>query len=249
MEKQNLYEKADRQLAEAYRIIEETSQARESFGSLEEELKASKSQWLVEKQRIYEKADKQLALAHKIVNQVEEAKNVTNDQWLVERQNLYERTDGLLAKANKIILDVEEKAQNDKTEWLVEKQNIYEKSDRDMAAIFEIVTKVEMDLKVEIIKLQECEESLESYQKKLANEQGIATSLRQQLENITSASNEISIQKVSATRKPDESRNYLTLSKKSRVRTTKQRKRKSRYSRTRSRLLDELKLPLHARSS
>jgi len=177
--KQELHEKNDLYLAEAYHIINES----------EENTRFQNERRLVERQKLYEKNDIKMTEAYKLVEETERNLKGKHVQGLFERQELYDKAEHQLVEAYQIICKTETNLEEERTKWLLERQNTYEENGRTLAEAYKIIYDTEMDLESKLSKLHDYEVSLEERQTLIEHECQKSKTLIRQLELARTVSN------------------------------------------------------------
>jgi len=177
--KQELHEKNNLYLAEAYHIINES----------DETTRFQKERWLIERQEIYEKNDIKMTEAYKLVAEIERNLKGKHVEGLLERQGLYNKAEYQLVEAYQIICKTETNLEEERMKWLLERQNTYEENGRTLAEAYNLVYDMEMDLKSKQSKLHDYEVLLEERQKLIEQECQKSKTLIRQLEQARTADN------------------------------------------------------------
>jgi len=172
MGKQELHEKNDLYLAEAYHIINES----------EENTRFQNERRLVERQKLYEKNDIKMTEAYKLVEETERNLKGKHVKGLFERQELYDKAEHQLVEAYQIICKTETNLEEERTKGLLERQNTYEENGRTLAEAYKIIYDTEMDLKSKLSKLHDYEVLLEERQRLIEQECQKSKTLIRQLD-------------------------------------------------------------------
>ena len=147
LEKQDIYEKDDKNLAEAYELLQQS----------EKKANPDAEAWLMRRNEIIQDNEAQMTAAFKVVEDINTDLDANNTSSLVDRQAVYERVENQLTEAYKIICKTELSLKQERTKWLVERQAILEKNDENMAHAFMIMRDAEMSLAAKKFKLDQYE--------------------------------------------------------------------------------------------
>lgn len=170
LEKQEIYEKADANLAEAYRIMKDSHPDVE----LSSENNEAKDE----------------AHPPEVLEEIENKLKEKHVMSLLERQAIYEKVECQFAEAYKIICKTENDLKEERSKWIMERQNILERNDRNMTEAFKILCDTEMSLTEKENKLAEYEGMLDEHQKQIQQGQDKSKSLVRQLELAKAVSGE-----------------------------------------------------------
>jgi hypothetical protein len=187
IEKQEIYERDDANLAEAYELlVESMAEANSNTASGEAAAMSNATQqkeaWLLERNEIIDKNDTHMAAAYKVVEDIEGELKDKHTNNLLERQAIYEKVEGQLNQAYKIICKTEINLKQERTKWLLERQTILERNDENMAQAFMVMRDTEMSLAAKKFQLQEHETALDKREKEIKEQHAKSKNLIRRLE-------------------------------------------------------------------